>query len=167
MFADVPYQTLAAIAAGVSITGLILWIGLRNRPAAAPPADGKPADAPAPNVVSRIVSWTSMLQRGGYRGKSQSLHRKGGSVDVLLTDPARPDSPIKAWVLERSVHVMTLVAEEAFNPASTGKVRPLNAADNIPWIDVEVQECNPAETEWRIVCKFVKVPPYNILMLFG
>jgi hypothetical protein len=168
MFADVAWQTLAAIAAGAIAVGLVLWIGLRSRSAGAPPADGSAAPAEPPkNLVSRVVSWTSMIQRGGYRGKTKSLHRKGGSVDVLLADPARPDNPVKAWVLERSVHVMTLVAEEALNAGTTSKVRPLNAADNIPWIDVAVQECSQAESEWRIVCKFVKVPPYNILMLFG
>lgn len=165
MFGNITLQMAAAIGCGLVAMGLVLWVGLRNR--SVDTTQPKPADAAPPNVVSRIVSWTSMVARGGYRGQTKSLHRSGGSVDVLITDSAHADSPVKSWVLERSVSSMTLVAEEAFGAGTVAKVRPLNAPDDIPWIEINIHECSPQESEWRIVCRFVKVPPYNILMLFG
>lgn len=122
MFGDLAWHTVAVLMAGVAITGLVLWVGLRNRqqPDAQRP---KPADAPQPNLVSRIVSWTSMVNRGGYRGPTRSRHRPGGSVDVLITDPARAAHPVKGWVQERSVNTPTLVAEQAFDAGTIGKVR--------------------------------------------
>jgi len=74
MFGDLAWQTVAAIAAGLGVMGLILWVGLRNRSADAAPPDAQqpqPANAPKPNLVSRVVSWTSMVHRGGYRGQGQ------------------------------------------------------------------------------------------------
>jgi hypothetical protein len=169
MFADFAWQTPAAIAAGLAVMGVILFVGLRSRQSEpAKKTDGeKPAAAPPPKLVSRIVSWTSMIQRGGYRGKTKSLHRSGGSVDVFITDEARGDNAVRSWVAERSVNTLTLVAEESFSAGSIAKVRPVNAPDGIPWIDINIHECSPHEHEWKIVCRFVKVPPYNILMLFG
>lgn len=163
MFAEVPWQTVVAIAVGVAIMILVLWIGLRNRK-----GDGaEPSAASPPNLVSRIVSWTSMIHRGSYRGETKSLHRTGGSVNVLIATAERPDSPVNSWVLERSINAMTLVAQEPFEAGTLAKVRPLNASAEIPWVDINVNECTQLGTEWRIACRFVKVPPYNILMLFG
>jgi hypothetical protein len=168
MFGDFAWQTPAAIAAGLVVMGLVLWIGLRSRPSEAAKTDGEqPAAAPPPKLVSRIVSWTSMLQRGGYRGKTKSLHRSGGSVDLLITDEARGDNPVRGWVAERSVNTLTLVSEESFSAGSVAKVRPVNAPDGIPWVEINIHECSPNDSEWKIVCRFVKIPPFNILMLFG
>lgn len=173
LFADLDWGTLVGITAGVAVTGLVLWLGLRNQSAAAPrtkPAEASgtnPAKPPPPKLISRIVSWTSMVYRGSYKDKTHSLRRRGGSVDVLLTDPAREGSPIKGWVVERSVHVLTIAAAAAFTPGTIVKVRPMNAPDNIPWVEAEVQECEQVETEWRVECRFVKIPPYGVLMLFG
>src|SRR5271166_1979243 len=139
MFADFAWQTTAAIGAGVAVMGLILWFGLRGRPSEAAKPDGEqPAAEPPPKLVSRIVSWTSMLQRGGYRGKTKSLHRSGGSVDVLITDEARGDNPVRSWVAERSVNTLTLVSEEAFPAGSIAKVRPANAPDGVPWVEINI-----------------------------
>jgi hypothetical protein len=170
MLGDLTWHTLVAIIAGVAVVGLILWVGLRNQSAATPQAGTQPdqSTAPTPNMVSRIVSWTSMLHRGSYRGPTRSLRRRGNSVDVLITDPMPADNdPVKGWVLERSVHTVTFVAEEAIAAGTVARVRPLNAADEIPWLEIAINECSQAEAEWRLACKFVKLPPYNILMLFG
>jgi len=161
IFAEVAWQTVGAITIGLAVMGFILWMGLRNRTA------DQSAAAPAPNLVSRVVSWTSMIHRGSYRDKTKSLHRTGGSVDVLITSAERPDSPVKSWVLERSINAMTLVAEEPLDAGTVAKVRPLNASAEIPWIDININECSQQGAEWRIACRFVKVPPYSILMLFG
>ena len=161
IFAEVGWETAAAIAVGLAVMGLVFWLGLRNRTA------DQSATAPAPNLISRVVSWTSMIHRGSYREKTKSLHRSGGSVDVLIASADRPDNPVKSWVLERSINAMTLVAEEPLDAGTVAKVRPLNASPEVPWVDININECSGQGTEWRIACRFVKVPPYNILMLFG
>jgi hypothetical protein len=167
---DLNWQTLVAIVAGVVVVGLILWFGMRSQ-SANTPQSGTGTDQSAgakPNVVSRVVSWTSMLARGGYRsGPTKSVRRKGNAVEVLLTDATRGDNPVKGWVVERSIHSVTFEAKEAFPAGSVAKVRPLKAGDDVPWLEIEVHECSPLDDEWKLACKFVKLPPYNILMLFG
>lgn len=159
--ADIAWQTAAAVAVGLAITGLILWLGLRNRTA------DIPTDTPPPKLLSRVVSWTSMIHRGSYRDETKSLRPTRGSVEVLIATSARPDNPVMSRVLEKSIHSLTLVAEEPVDPGTVAKVRPLNAPDTIPWVEINVNECNQEANEWRIACRFVKVPPYSVLMLFG
>jgi hypothetical protein len=156
---------LAAIPVGVAVVGLVLWLGLRKQLIEKPGPEAAPA-AP-PKLVSRIVSWTSMVARGAYKGEARSLRRRVGAVDVLLTDPAREGSPVTGWVVERSVHVLTVEAEAAFDVGTIVKVRPVTAPESVPWVEAEVQKCEPVENQWRIACKFVKIPAYGVLMLFG
>lgn len=173
LFAELDWGMLAGISVGVAVVGLVFWVGLRIQSTKKPGTDPSEttgtvaAQLPPPSLVSRIVSWTSMLYRGSYKGETRSLRRRVGSVDVLLTDPASAGDPVNGWVEERSVHVLTIGATAAFRVGSIVKVRPLNAPDSVPWVEAEVRECEPVDNEWRVVCKFVKIPAYSVLMLFG
>ncbi len=164
---------LASILAGLVAAGVLFKLGLGTRPVnePSPRPDQAPGGNPSPakprKLISRIVSWTSMVYRGGYNARSHSVHRRGGSVDVFITDAARESGPIRGWVVERSVHTLTLAAAAAFPVGTVAKVRPQHAPENIPWVEAEVLECEQVEMEWRVVCKFVKIPPYGVLMLFG
>ena len=46
-------------------------------------------------------------------------------------------------------------------------IRPKTAEEIIPWVELEVCSCQPAEGAYEVGCRFVKTPPYSILMLFG
>jgi hypothetical protein len=162
MFDNVPWQTVAALGIGLAVVGLVVWVSVRKRAAPSPTDDEPKSTAP-----ERAVSWTSMVARGGYDGKTKPKRRAGGSVDVLIADEARKGSPVEAWVVERTVSAMTLMAQGAFGTGSVAKVRPLHAGDDVPWCEIEIHECTQEEDEWKIACKFVKVPPYSVLMLFG
>jgi hypothetical protein len=60
-----------------------------------------------------------------------------------------------------------VMAPEAIKPGTVLSVRPTSAEDIVPWVDLEVCVCRPADECFELGCRFVKTPPYSILLLFG
>ena len=60
-----------------------------------------------------------------------------------------------------------------FYPVTDGtilSIRPVNADEIVPWIDLEVRSCRASDEmpgHFEIGCQYVKSPPYSLQLLFG
>jgi hypothetical protein len=103
---------------------------------------------------------------GSNSDRRTAPRRKGSSVEVLLS--RGPDQPlIHGWVVNRSVKGLGLMVEESIPEGTTMDVRPRSAPEMTPWITIEVRRCHPQGSQWQLGCAFVRIPQYNLLLLFG
>jgi hypothetical protein len=47
------------------------------------------------------------------------------------------------------------------------EVRAVNAPAVTPWTEVEVRSCRRTQDGWEAGYKFVRTPPWAILLMFG
>jgi hypothetical protein len=104
--------------------------------------------------------------QGASREKRVAARRSGTVVKVAVADTSLKGVE-QAWVVDRSTTGLGLCVGE---PAETGtklKVRPWDAGDMSPWIDIVVRNCKREGDSWKIGCQFVRTPPWSVLLLFG
>jgi len=99
--------------------------------------------------------------------RRQALRRGGNPVAVFLTDAEAESDPVRAYVLDRSTGGICLTVPEAVERGTVLSVRATNAPPTTPWVQIEVRNCRPVGDEFELGCKFLKTPPWNVLLLFG
>lgn len=102
-------------------------------------------------------------QRGTFR-------RKGNPIEVLVTTPEDKKNPSVASLLDRSMGGMRLALFDGMAVGSVISIRPINANEMVPWVDLEIKSCRPSVEmpgKFDIGCQYVKAPPYSIQLLFG
>ena len=101
--------------------------------------------------------------------RRRSQRRSGKSTAVLITDFSEneSDSPIPAWVLNRSDGGLALLSPAAIPPGTTFKVRPSAARETVGWTDLEVRGCRALARTWLLHCQFVFLTPEKARLLFG
>jgi hypothetical protein len=103
---------------------------------------------------------------GSASDRRAAPRRKGNSVEVVLT-AGEEKPPVHGWVIDRSVGGLCLMVEHPFEEGMTPNVRPRNCPDITPWTPIEVRSCRAQGSDWEVSCRFLKSPPYNVLLLFG
>ena len=91
---------------------------------------------------------------------------------LLWSRPVAPsevgkEKPFQAWVIDRSVGGLCLDSHTAYKEGTQLFLLPANAPETTPWVDVEVRSCRPSKDGYELGCRFVKTPPWAILLLFG
>ena len=151
-------ELLLALTAGLACAGTALVVGRvllgrRRQPKAAPGPEGGGHDP--------FVQGSTTEQRQAHR-RSQ-----GCPVEVLLAGDAIPEAaPWRGWVVDRSVGGLRLAVPGLLAEGAVVAVRPAAAAD-APWTEVEVRSCQAVKDGWEVGCRFLKTPPYAVLLLFG
>jgi hypothetical protein len=46
-------------------------------------------------------------------------------------------------------------------------VRTTNAPSSVPWVQIEVKSCRMIGKEHELGCRFVRTPPWSVMLLFG
>jgi hypothetical protein len=87
-------------------------------------------------------------------------------VDVLISDETGELEPFRGWVIDRSAGGLAIGAGQPFAVGTILSVRPLESRQ-VPWVQIEIRDCQVDGSDWRLCCKFVRTPPYSTLMLFG
>jgi hypothetical protein len=149
-----PYITywlpvLAAIVAGAPL----IWLLRAPRTAVARAVATAP---PEPAIDARASS----EQRRSFR-------RGGNTIEIFYALPGDQDNPSHASLIDRSLGGLCLETQVAVPIGTILRVRPARADQIVPWIDVEVCVCRPGDDNFEVGCRFVKTPPYSILLLFG
>ncbi|MCI0455652.1 MAG: PilZ domain-containing protein [Gemmataceae bacterium] len=126
---------------------------------------GQPVEPPPPEQPQGdhdpFVQGSASEQRSSHR-------RTGNPVEILIRQPDSRSKPVRGWVLDRSLHGLGLaMAEQRFGPGSVLEVRPANAPAVAPWVEVEVQNSRQRDGQWHLGCKFVRTPPWALLLMFG
>jgi hypothetical protein len=108
------------------------------------------------------------LPQSKYAAEQRRSFRRGGnSIGVLYKYEGQNTAPASASVLDRSMGGMCLLCHESLAIGTVLTIRPTNAEDIIPWVDVEVCTCRHGEECFEVGCRFIKAPPYSIMLLFG
>ena len=85
--------------------------------------------------------------------------------EKILAAVARKNyQPLKPKALARQ---LGLQVPRAFVVGTILSVRPDEAAKGVPWIQIEVKRCTKDDKAWRVGCRFVRTPPWSILLMFG
>jgi len=158
-----PSQIALPAAIGGGAIALVLLAGLwmlRRRP--------KPELPPAPGAArpkSKVE--VDPFLRGSILEKRTALRRAGKPVDVLLSDADHKAEPVPGWVIDRSTGGLAVAVSRDYEIGTVLTVRPLAASEQVPWLQIEVRHCYRLDSDWRLSCKFVRTPPYGIMVMFG
>jgi hypothetical protein len=166
MIASLPLLSLASpemwlgAGVGVGVSWLLFFAGrqvlLRRRArASADTADG-----------SAAAGEVDVFVHGSRSERRLAPRRRGNTVEVLVTDQSG-QPPLSGWIVDRSVGGLGLLMEKPFKEGVQIGVRPRNASEATPWTSVEVRSCRARDGEWEVGCRFVRTPPWNVMMLFG
>ncbi|HEV3235700.1 MAG TPA: PilZ domain-containing protein, partial [Gemmataceae bacterium] len=96
-----------------------------------------------------------------------ATRRGGNAVAVFIADPQRSDEPRRGWVVDRSAGGLCIALDNPVEAGTVLRIRVCNAPVTVPWAEVEVKSCRKDGNQWEAGCKFVVIPSYNVLMLFG
>jgi hypothetical protein len=139
---------------GAGACGLAFLVGrrfLRSRP----PLDDKAGAA-----------FSGTFLQGTIRDRRCAIRRRGNSVEVrLFTAPDK--TPLRGWVLDRSVGGLCLLVEQEVAKGSTLRVRPRNASATTPGTDIIVRSCRPRGDQYELGCQFQGTPTWSLLLMFG
>jgi hypothetical protein len=153
---DPAWQTWVVPAAGLCAALLVLFAGrfvlARRRAAAARPADEAAHDPFAHGSLSE--------RRGTFR-------REGTPIEVLISDAEVTEEPVRGWVLDRSMGGLRLLLDDGVASGLVLALKPRQAPPGTPWVRVEVCSCKKEGDGFEAGCKFVRTPPWSVLLLFG
>ena len=113
------------------------------------------------NAPTEAPLWVSPTQ------KRQSFRRDGNPTRIQVAPAGDTSNPAIGYVLDRSTGGLGMSVDQEVAPGTILSVRPASGPDVTPWYDVEVLRCKHDGEAWHLSCKFVKTPPYSILLLFG
>lgn len=108
-----------------------------------------------------------VFTQGTTQDRRRALRRGGNPVAILVTDANTKGSPSPGYVLDRSTGGLCLSVSEEIPAGAVLSVRTANAPQTVPWIQVEVRNCRPVGNEYELGCKFIRTPPWSVLLLFG
>lgn len=144
------------IGVGVGVAAILVIRPLVSRSGPVP----QPQDKAAKQEFDPFSIGSPSEQRKAYR-------RGGHPVEVLYSLPDRKKQPFQGWVVDRSVGGLCLTVNQEFAEGTVLAVIPANAPPMTPWVEVEVRSCRAIDGQMELGCKFVKTPPWSILLLFG
>jgi hypothetical protein len=126
-----------------------------------------------PGVVEQIpeskpeVAVPDPFLNGSMYEKRYAFRRTGRPIKVLISDADAQTPPWVGWVLDRSVHGLGLLVDQAVPEKTILSVRTPDAPADTPWVQVEVKRCTPKDEKWEIGSSFVRTPAWSVLLLFG
>jgi hypothetical protein len=148
-----------ALGSGMSVVLVFLFVGRRQRRA-------KPVVASADDSgLNPADVW--MPPAKGPDERRRSVRRVGVPTAVQIIDPKKPKKPIEGYVLDRSSGGLRLAMEKPFSTGATLQVRPVNAPEESPWINIIIRNCREVGDYFEVGCQFLEELPWHLLLLFG
>jgi hypothetical protein len=165
MFANIlglklPYAEIwLPLAVGMCAGGLciVMYRTFGKRPAlAAPPV-------PSPKKEQEFDPFVQ-----GSATEQRKAHRRGGNPVEVLLAPEQSTTPAwRGWVIDRSVGGLCLGVFDEFEEGFLLRAVPTNAATIAPWTELEVRSCRSTKDGYEIGCRFIRQPPWSVLLMFG
>jgi hypothetical protein len=113
---------------------------------------------------------TAKLMKPKLKDQRIANRRQGNPVEVFVATPDTKEAPVTASVRDRSLGGLRLSLFQELPVDTVLAVRPVGAADLVPWVDIVVRSCKVSTEmpgQFEIGCEYVKAPPYSIQLLFG
>jgi hypothetical protein len=158
-------------AVGVLAAVVVLFIGwmAARRRSAGSAAGGLPI-SPVGNKGSLSATPTGDADpflQGTNRERRGALRRGGNPVAILISNAEAQSEPTHGWVVDRSTGGLCLSVPEAVPEGTVLSVRTSNAPATVPWVQIEVKNCRLVGKEYELGCRFVRTPPWSVMLLFG
>lgn len=99
--------------------------------------------------------------------KRTLARRRGKVVQVFIANPENKSEVVSGLVIDRTINGLGLAVDCELPVGRVLSVRPVEAADMVPWVDVQVRNCRHTGSQWDVGCQFVVIPPYSTMLLFG
>ncbi|HMC67237.1 MAG TPA: PilZ domain-containing protein [Gemmataceae bacterium] len=150
----------AAGIAGALVALLFGYLLLVRRRESAP---RRPLPPPARNGMIQADPFV----HGSASERRAEFRRKGKHVKALLASEDGRQELGWSWVVDRSATGLCLKVDQEMSVGTILSVRPMNAPENTPWMQIEIKNCRPMDIHWEIGCRFVRPPAWSLLLLFG
>ena len=124
------------------------------------------AAAPPPEAPAKTPAQLDPFLVGSAGEKRSQLRRGGVTVPVVVCR-AVGGKPVAALVVDRSMKGLGLLMPVPFTRGTLLKVRPRDAHEKIPSVQVEVRNCRQKGNQWLVGCHFLHPPSVDVLMLLG
>lgn len=109
-----------------------------------------------------------VFMQGAANDRRRALRRGGNPVAVLISDAACKAEASYGYVLDRSTGGLCLSVNGQIPEGTVLSVRTTNAPPTVPWVQLEVRNCRKMSNgEFELGCRFVRTPPWSVLLLFG
>lgn len=141
------------VAAGLGM-GLMVWLV------------GRRLLTPATDTVSANEHSEAPAQPARVE-RRRSPRRKGAVIAVLLAESQKTTTPETGYIMDRSLEGLCVQTATPRIAGSLLLVRPLAAPPGTPWLEIQVCSCRPGPEGWLLGCRFLRVPPADVRLLFG
>jgi len=121
----------------------------------------RPVPVPRPRPLHNSFSLEGLPERRAYP------RRKGVPVAILVSDADGLATPIPGWVIDRSLGGLGLTLPGAVLVGTTLSIRPAGGSRSVPWVALEVKHCRQEGERWIVGGRFLSMPPWSVLVLFG
>lgn len=99
--------------------------------------------------------------------RRKAARRRGEAVHLTIaTDTDPPEEIGEALVLDRSMGGLGLAVETPLEIGARLRARP-RASSDLPWSRLEVKSCHPEQKYWKLSCRFVQLPDWNVIRALG
>jgi hypothetical protein len=127
----------------------------------------KKSAAYEPKANVRSSHWVNAPGAGDPSERRTSVRREGTPVKIVIQSSVFKTGSAAGYVLDRSTGGLRIAMEVGMAPGSTLQLRASHAPESIPWVTVIVRNCKDCGDHHEIGCEFDKMPPWNVLLLFG
>jgi hypothetical protein len=147
--------TAVLVAGGLAALGLLVWRRRRNQGLQAEISpEGDPAAATAESAPKP-------------ENRRQSSRPWGPPVEVVISDSFGTATPIKGWIINRSLGGVCLSLSEPVPLGTILSVRATIAPPTTPWARVEIKHCEFKVNRWHAGGEFAEAVSLEALRLFG
>lgn len=122
---------------------------------------------PIPREKAGATPDVDPFVQGTNRERRGALRRGGNPVAILISDADAHTDPTQGWVVDRSTGGLCLSVPQAIPEGTVLSVRTTNAPTTVPWVQLEVKNCRLVGKEYELGCRFVRTPPWSVMLLFG
>lgn len=140
---------------GIVVFGLAFVAGRRLLARKPPPEE----EAPEARFGADYLLGVTRERRAGPR-------RKGNQIEVRLDDGSGA-GPVVGLVLDRSVGGLGLLTDAPIEAGTVLKVRPTQAPETTPSVEVTVRSCKQRGRQYELGCQFHRTPDWNVMLQFG
>jgi hypothetical protein len=166
-------EALVVLVIGALCACLALLLGRRflmrqgTVVAAGPTSPITTSAAPGKPKLDTMTNSRDIFLEGSSDEKRIAARRGGNHVDVRLFDLTSKAQLTEGFVLDRSAGGICLQLLDAVPEGIVVSMRPQRATEMLPGVEVEIRSCRPLKDGWEVGCRFVRTPPWSVLLHFG
>lgn len=136
-------------------------------PSAEPEPEWSAADVrSATTALLDAPTETTPVSLNGHERRT-SARLPAAQMLITVCHPGGTADPQPGWVVDYSPSGLGILVDEEIPAGNMLHIRPFQAADDVPWVDVTVRHSRHDQRGWRLGCQFRAEVTWDDLRLFG